>query len=364
MRSLALGTLAGLGLALVSEAVRPRGGPARLLDWEEVSRVAHRHLRGERLSQAQRKMLEERYQRLAAEVTPTLLDTVGGLPPGAELPFFSALDRQGWLELNLEILRRALAPLAEARPLPGSWLADLGRAALDRYLGLLLAFLSGRVLGQFDPQLLGKEPVQHALYLVEPNIVAWQEKEDLPGGDLRRWLILHELTHAWQFSAHPWLREHLNTQITRMVELAAVAGRQRGLGQLWALTLGVPAQWEAVRRLQAVMTLIEGYSNLTMDLVGRRLLSSFDQLEAAHRRRLARRSPLEVLLWRLTGLELKLRQYEVGEAFARTIHESYGMATLNRAWEGVDSLPRPDELRQPELWYRRVVLGGAPCLSP
>jgi uncharacterized protein (DUF2342 family) len=69
---------------------------------------------------------------------------------------------------------------------------------------------------------------------------------------------------------------------------------------------------------------------------------------------------LEVLLWRLTGLELKLQQYRLGETFSRTIHERYGMAVLNRAWESPDALPRPEELRDPDRWYRRAVLHQEP----
>ena len=52
---------------------------------------------------------------------------------------------------------------------PDSWLAGAGKAGVNRYLALMLEFMSRRVLGQFDPQLLGREPVQQALNLVEPN---------------------------------------------------------------------------------------------------------------------------------------------------------------------------------------------------
>jgi len=119
-----------------------------------------------------------------------------------------------------------------------------------------------------------------------------------------------------------------------------------------------------VRRMQATMSLVEGYGNLVMNLVGRRLLTGFDQLEAAYRRRSRRRSALEMLFWRLTGLELKLQQYRLGEAFSRAIHDRHGMAVLNRAWESPSTLPRPEELRDPDRWYRRVVLGEAPGAQP
>jgi coenzyme F420 biosynthesis associated uncharacterized protein len=362
-RKAAVGVAAGVVLVVLAETVRPRGGRAHLIDWDEIATLAAGRVHGSRLSPAARRRLESRYQQMAAEVTPALLETVGG-DRGLRLPDFQALDGFSWLELNIGLMRRALDPL-ERSTVANSLIAQVGRVGLSRYVALLLGMLSGRVLGQFDPQLLGREPVEHALYLVEPNVAGWQEQEDLPGDDLRRWLILHELTHAWQFAAHPWLREHLNGELQRLVAMAAGASdgagpRRASLLSLRALTVGVPAQLAAVRRVQATMSLVEGYGNLVMNLVGRRLLPGFDQLEAAYTRRSGQRNPLEVLLWRITGLELKLQQYRLGETFSRTIHESHGMAVLNRAWDSPDTLPRPDELRDPDRWYRRAVLGQEP----
>jgi coenzyme F420 biosynthesis associated uncharacterized protein len=354
VRGVAVGLASGLAAAVVAEVVRPRGGNTRLLDWQRVESLARRRVGGERLTDRERAEVATSYNRLAAEVRQPLLEAVGGLPPGARLPDFEALDRATWLELNIGIMRRVLSPLEEVSLVPSSLLADAGRAALDRYVALVLAFLAGRVLGQFDPQLLGREPVRHALYLVEPNVAGWEAQERLPAEDLRRWLILHEMTHAWQFAAHPWLQDHLNGQLERLIELASEAGHA-GLDRMLAMTLGVPRQLEVVRRMQATMSLVEGYGNLVMNQVGRRILPSFELLEAAYRRRSAQRSVLEVLIWRLTGLELKLQQYRVGEAFALAMYQKHGMAALNRAWESPESLPRPDELRNPERWYLRVI---------
>jgi coenzyme F420 biosynthesis associated uncharacterized protein len=369
VRKAAVGVAAGVVFVALAETVRSRGGRARLIDWDEIATRAAGRIHGSRLSPAARARLEASYQRMALEVTPALLESVGGLPDGVRMPDFQALDRFSWLELNIGLLRRALEPLERSTVVANSLLAQMGRVGLSRYVALLLGFLSGRVLGQFDPQLLGREPLEHALYLVEPNVASWQEKEDLPGDDLRRWLILHELTHAWQFAAHPWLREHLNDELGRLIAMAAEARagsgpRPTSLSSFVALTVGVPAQLAAVRRMQATMSLVEGYGNLVMNLVGRQLLPGFGQLEAAYSRRSRRRGGLELMLWRLTGLELKLQQYRVGEAFSRAIHERHGMNVLNRAWESADTLPRPEELRDPDRWYRRVVLGQDRRLVP
>jgi coenzyme F420 biosynthesis associated uncharacterized protein len=357
-RRLALGAATGLAAVLAVEAVRPRGGTTLLLDWDEIERLAQASPPEERLSSGGLASVARTYNRYAAELTGPLLHAVGGLPAGGPLPDFEALDRARWLELNVGTLRRVMEPLASVSRVPDSWLAMAGRAGLNRYVATMLRFLARRVLGQFDPQLLGREPIRPALYLVEPNVAAWERQAALPGDDLRRWLILHELTHAWQFAGHPWLRRHLDRQIQSLVAMAARPEPSSGLRRLRAITLGAPSQWELVRQMQATMSLVEGHGNLVMNLVGREVLPSFGRLEAAYRQRSGERGPLERVLWRVTGLEMKMQQYRVGEQFAQAVHDRYGMEVLNRAWEGPDALPRLEELRAPDRWYRRVGRAG------
>ena len=357
-RGLAVGAAYGLMAALFAEAVRPRGGNTVLLDWDDVSRLALGRLRDQRVEPERLREAAWTYNRFAAAMRAPLVETVGALPEGVSLPEFEALDRPGWLELNVGILRRVMEPLAGVTSVPESWLAVAGRAGLNRYVALMLVYLGRRVLGQFDPQLLGREPIQPALYLVEPNVAAWERQADLDGEDLRRWLILHEMTHAWQFAGHPWLRDHLDRQVDALVSLAVRTATRGGLQRLRAVA-GAPSQWDLIRRMQATMSLVEGHGNLVMTLVGQRALPSFARLDAAYRRRAGERGPLERLLWRVTGLEMKLEQYRVGERFARDVHDRYGMSVLNRAWDGPEALPRPEELAAPERWYRRVVRAGA-----
>jgi coenzyme F420 biosynthesis associated uncharacterized protein len=357
------GVLAGaaIGAAAVAlaELNRPLGGETELLDWTEVSDLARIRLGAERLPPADLARAGEELNRLAAEVTPPLLEAVGGLPEGRTLARFEALDRLQWLERNVASMRSMVDPLLRANRMPRTRLTDAGKAGIDRYLAFLLDLLARRVLGQFDPQLgttRAAAPGTESLYLVEQNVAAWQARAGVDGGDLRRWLILHELTHAWQFAAHPWLRDHLNQALENL--LGSVGGRDGApmtLDRLLRLTVGAPDQWAAIRQVQATMTLVEGYGNLLMNLVGRRVLPTFDQLEKAYDERSGSRSLIDLVVWRFTGLEVKLQQYRVGQAFCERILELYGMDTLNIAWSGPDNLPRPNELRDPERWYRRVV---------
>jgi coenzyme F420 biosynthesis associated uncharacterized protein len=191
------------------------------------------------------------------------------------------------------------------------------------------------------------------LYLVETNVEEWGGRAELPGEDLRRWLILHEMTHAWQFAAHPWLKDYMESSMRLLLESATKAGPAATRVAAFAGVL--PAQWRVMRQMQGTMSFVEGYSNLVMNELGSKTLAGFDRLEEAYHARGRSRSVVEILIWRLTGLDLKLQQYQKGEAFAKAIHDAYGMDVLNRAWNGANSMPNLDELADPERWYRRIV---------
>ena len=355
-RSALYGVLFGLATAAVAEAVRPRGGTTLLVDWDEVRRTAQSRLERPRIEPGRLASVATGYRALADKLEKPLLDFVGPLRKGASLPRFEALDREGWLDLNLGILRRAVDPVLESGRMPNSLIVEVGRAGVNRYVGFMLAFLGRRVLGQYDPQLMSAEPIGgEGLYLVETNVQEWQNHAKLPDQDLRRWLILHEMTHAWQFAAHPWLRPHMEESMRVLMD--SVTRRGPGMARFAAFAGVLPAQWRVMRQVQGTMSVIEGYSNLVMNQLGSKLLPGFDLLEKAYRERTSGKSALEVLIWKLTGLDLKLQQYQRGEAFCRAIHDAYGMAVLNRVWDGPESMPTLRELGNPVQWHRRVGAG-------
>jgi coenzyme F420 biosynthesis associated uncharacterized protein len=352
-RPVLYGLLAGLMTAAVAEAVRPRGGTTLLLDWDDVRAIADARLEESTLQPEALKAATTAYRSLARKLEKPLLDFVGPLPKGRSMPEFDALDRRGWLDLNLDILRRVVDPVLESGRVPNSLLVDVGRMGVNRYVAYMLAFIGQRVLGQYDPQLLGAEPIGgEGLYLVETNVEEWQRQANLPADDLRRWLILHEMTHAWQFAAHPWLRPHMEESMRVLID--SVTKRGPAFTRFAAFAGVLPAQWRVMRQVQGTMSVVEGYSNLVMNQLGARLLPGFAQLEEAYRRRSSGKSALEVLIWKLTGLDLKLQQYRRGEAFCQAVYRKHGLAVLNRAWDGPESMPRLNELGNPEAWVRRV----------
>jgi coenzyme F420 biosynthesis associated uncharacterized protein len=352
-RTALYGVLAGLATAAVAEAVRPRGGTTLLLDWDEVRRTAQARMADATETPAKLAAAASGYRALAGKLERPLFDFVGPLPKGVSLPAVDALDRNGWLDLNLDIFRRVVDPVLESGRMPNSLIVEASRAGVNRYVGYMLAFLGRRVLGQYDPQLLGTEPIGgEGLYLVETNVEDWRRQANLPAEDLRRWLILHEMTHAWQFAAHPWLRRYMEESVKVLVD--SVTRKAPAFTRFAAFAGFLPAQWRVMRQVQGTMSVVEGYSNQVMNRLGGRLLPGFDLLEKAYRERSSGKSALEVLIWKLTGLDLKLQQYRNGEAFCQAVFDRYGLQVLNRVWDGPDSMPRLNELGNPEAWHRRV----------
>src|SRR5436189_2726465 len=348
-RSALYGVMLGLATAAVAEAVRPRGGTTLLLDWEAVRRTARARLENSTLDRGQLASAAMGYRSLADKLEKPLLNFVGGLPKGAPIPQFEAIDREGWVDLNLTILRRAVDPVLEAGRMPNSLIVEVGKAGVDRYVGAMLAFLGRRVLGQYDPQLMAAAPMGgRGLYLVETNVVDWQRHANLPEEDLRRWLILHEMTHAWQFAAHPWLRRYMEESMRVLIE--SVTKKGPAIARYAAFVGVLPAQWRVMRRVQGTMSVVEGYSNLVMNQQGRKLLPGFDRIEQAYSLRRTGLSALEVSSRLLTGLAVKLRQYKRGEIFCQAVYDQYGMQILNRVWDGPEYMPTLKELATPSLW--------------
>jgi coenzyme F420 biosynthesis associated uncharacterized protein len=307
---------------------------------------------------------------------------------GAELPELETVDRPTWIAANLKNMRPLVGTLTErmgdgAGPLSGP-LRSASGFLLGAQIGALTGMLSQRVLGQYDLSLLDSS-VPPRLLLLAPNLALAARNLAVDRDELVLWVTIHEITHAVQFSGAPWLRGHLAGMLTELIDglqvtLAGGAADQtegaeeeggRGWpklpdpaelrdmlerarrGELLRLTLGED-RWQLVERLQAVMSLIEGHAEHTMDAIGAEVLPSLPRLRAAmNRRRETRPLPWRVLE-RLLGLELKLRQYEVGRRFCDAVVADGGPEALARAWSGPEALPSTAELRAPAQWLERL----------
>ena len=365
-RALAAGAV-GAGAVISARALlRPRkDGDARMVDWDVVRSTAHD--RGGPPSGSidadDAARIAAQCDSIAADLAPLMAEVCE--QPLVHFPRFAVIDRRGFVDVNVEIARRMLVPVEELRATLGDSRATaLGRGVMNRYVGVLFGIMSQRVLGQYDPVLsIGPAPggATPALYLVEPNLASFARVAGAPVEPLRRWLILHELTHAWQFGEHPWLREHLVGMMEDMIRssLSRAVGDGKGSHPstrevLERLPEAVRTQLRGIAALQAVMSVLEGYANFVMHRVGRKHLENFDELEAAFARRRAQRTVIERAVLAVTGINMKMRQYEVGERFCEAVAAAGGVTLLNRVWEGPEMMPSAAELRTPDTWVARA----------
>ncbi|MFB6281898.1 MAG: zinc-dependent metalloprotease [Haloferacaceae archaeon] len=259
------------------------------------------------------------------------LRTVAGvdfdLPPAVEVQ-----HRHHWIDANVRTIRRVVRPLEERGPatVPG-----VARVANTGSLSVALAFLARHVLGQYDPRLLADGSEDPGLYFVDPNIRATATELGVEYPRFRRWIAFHEVAHAAEFGAAPWLGDHIERRIERALAAFADGRFDRG----------------AVRDLDTAMTAVEGYAELLMD---RAFDAEYADLRAKVDARRRGGDVLTRLLKRALGLGLKRRQYERGAAFFRAVADARGVEAAARAWERPENLPTDAELDAPERWLARV----------
>ena len=277
-------------------------------------------------------------------------------------------DRAEWIDFNIDGFGALLEPvLKRAAAGADNLTRALGGMTLTAQVGLLLGFLSARVLGQYDTgPLLARERVGEPgkVFFLDGNIVSVASRIGVPVDGLRLWIVLHEMTHALQFEGYPWLRAYLGELLERLIEpLADRLGVRETLrrlsdnlktgGRSVELVMSRP-QREAFDRMQATMSVIEGYSDYVMHHVGKGLVPHYEHLKARMARSRAHRPPLETAVFRLTGLDVKLEQYRLGERFADAVARREGMDGLNRVWECPENLPTLQEVRDPGIWMERM----------
>lgn len=309
-----------------------------------------------------------------ANESERLVGEYTGLTPERPLPAPELLDRPDWIEANLRSARPMLDPLAErlGRGIgpAGQVLQGAAGLLLAAELGVLLGYVSRRVLGQYELVILDPQAPARLLF-VGPNLDEAAQEMRVNEDELLSWVALHEVTHALQFGGVPWLRGHLAGLLRLLLDSLEVAFEParvlrlpnradlRALvdavasGDLISLVTG-PEQRALIERLQSVMAVLEGHAEHVMDAVGTDLLPSLPRLREAMGRRRRNQSAISRLLQRLFGLELKLRQYEVGKRFCDAVVEAGGIETLNRVWAGPDALPTLSELDDPGAWMRRT----------
>jgi coenzyme F420 biosynthesis associated uncharacterized protein len=291
------------------------------------------------------------------------------------------IDRPGWVRVNIDGFRMLLHPLVdklrERQTNASQSLSGLTGAVGPKITGVetgvLLAYLSSKVLGQYELFGTNGDATPGRLLLVAPNIVHAEQEMGVDSRDFRLWVCIHEETHRTQFGAVPWLREHLISEIQAFlgateVDPSALARRLRdALGVVTESVRGegdrslldvvqTDEQREILDRLTAVMSLLEGHADYVMDGVGPEVIPSVADIRRRfQKRRRQGANPLDQVIRRLLGVEAKIRQYADGVTFVRGVVDEVGMDGFNRVWGSPRTLPSREEIADPQSWVRRVV---------
>jgi coenzyme F420 biosynthesis associated uncharacterized protein len=287
-------------------------------------------------------------------------------------------DRGGWVTANVGSFQRLLRPLIEKlEGRTGNVTGAVASRVAAIEVGMLLGWMSQRVLGQYD-LLVVEDPAQRddqdVVYYVGPNILALEKRFAFPPREFRLWLALHEVTHRAQFTGVPWLREHYISLVHQTLDsvdpdpkqVLDIVGRlveelRKGKGALadggLATVFASPQQRETLDRIGGLMSLLEGHGDVTMDRAGAGRVPSADRFARVLRERRANATPIAKLLQRLIGLEAKINQYAQGERFIHEVERlGGGPAALDPVWRGASWLPTLSEIREPEEWLSRVRL--------
>ncbi|MFZ0665001.1 MAG: zinc-dependent metalloprotease [Acidimicrobiales bacterium] len=333
------------------------------------------------LDDRSRASIDSDFARFTAQAEQLVVKETG-LEPRTGPPRGVVVDRADWVRANLRSFRRLLAPLLdkfEGAQMPGP-LSSVSGAVTGTQLGLVIGWMSTRVLGQYDILFAEEsnstdDPTStdggDVVSYVGTNIAGLERRHGFPPEQFRLWIALHEVTHRCQFTGVPWLHDYflglveeglsgMTPDPKRFAESArrAVdeirAGRnpleQSGLIGLVA----PPEQLATIGKIQALMSLLEGHGDITMNRAGEDLLPEADRFARVLRDRRKRGGPAARFMQQLIGMDAKLRQYEQGERFIETVEATGGRELMARVWEAPDNLPSLDEIRDPSVWIARM----------
>ena len=394
-----------------------------MIDWDVAVSTGVRWARpGPQVSLAEARRCVAELRELAGTVHGPVQEVSGLISPETS-GRIAVVDRPGWIRSNVDGFQVVLEPLVqhlresqEGRlpgfTAPGTLLGSVGSRVTGMQVGLILAYLAGRVLGQYElflpPEPGTAGPLQPAdgtapnapgraasngaasngaaqdgrLTLVAPNILMVEQELNVNPHDFRLWVCLHEETHRAQFTAVRWLRGYVQRQMTDFLlasdlDPAAILDRLRAAGGAVAGAVrggggdgdgAPPSLLEAIQnprqrvvldRLTAVMTLVEGHGDYVMDAVGPQVVPSVEQIRSRFTARRNTVGRVEQAVRRILGIDLKMKQYAEGSRFVRTVIDEIGVAGFNRVWGSPETLPTREEITNPRAWMNRVPGGGA-----
>jgi len=348
--------------------------PSGSIPWSLAGRIAGRVAGGYPLEHSyHEQILEHEAPEYIARAEPMVSEATGLASAGT--PEVRVVARAEWATRNIEFFGHLMEPMEDRLTDRFSSLGTIGQGAsylaaraVAAETGALLGVMARRVLGQYElalPTKLNGDTV----YLVGPNILAVERGHQFRPSEFRFWLALHECTHRLQFLGVPWMRDYFLDLVQQLVasakpepgRMTRVADELRvassngepliGESGLFGLFAN-EGQRKLVEKVQALMSLLEGHGHVVMDRIGRELLVSQERMSSILKQR--RADPRMAAFFRLTGMEMKFKQYELGERFILKVESEAGWDAISAAWRGPEWLPTRAEIDNPVAWLQRV----------
>jgi putative hydrolase len=350
------------------------GGP---VNWDLATQLARQTLAGNShdVTPADRSATEE-----AIRLADLWLDDVTDLPSGVRS--IEAWSRVEWLERTLPVwtslcdpvAARVVAAMADA--IPAEQLEAFGSAGnpltgiMNQIGGVMFGAQVGQGLGGLAGEVVSSTDVGIPLgppgiaALVPENVAEFGEGLERQADEIRLYLALREAAHQRLFGHVPWLRQRLLATVESYasgitLDMTAIEDAVQGVDPMnpdsvqEALMGGVfapqqtPEQEAALRRLETLLALVEGWVDAVVAAAAGERMSGAEALREASRRRRATGGPAEQTFATLVGLELRPRRLREAAALWWSVTEKRGVSGRDAIWSHPDLLPTAEDLDDP-----------------
>ncbi len=346
-----------------------------LIDWNLAARTAVRFSRsGDILLDSQINSLIEDFK----EVTPIaerLVENETGLVSLMGKARGTVATREIWINANIASFKRLYSMVMQnlSADIPESASLKISRSVTGFQVGMVLGWMSKRVLGQYDLLLSENDhpEEQDMVYFLGSNILRLENQFAFPPRQFRLWLAIHELTHRAQFTGVAWMRDYFKSLITQ--GLSGIAPDLKAFQEILQRLIndirskvnplensgiiGIFAskeQLEVLAKVQGLMSLLEGHGDVIMNSAANDLIPEAERFDRILHARRSNMKGATKLIQQLLGFDAKLRQYAQGEKFIQAVISQTSLEQFNKVWLSSENIPTFDEIKNPELWMQRV----------
>lgn len=291
-----------------------------------------------------------------------------------------AWSRAEWIEATQDTWKDMTGPVAASvtraltdaltQQLPPELATMMGGASgmLAGAGGMLFGIQLGQAIGGLSREVLCSTDIGLPLAEGRSGLLPTTIKEfgaglDIPAQEIVLYIAVREAAHVRLFAANPWLRQHILDLVKRFsegihIDMARIEEAARDVDPMdpssmqEALSSGIfapqqtPDQEVALKRLETVLALVEGWVHVvTVDSTAN--LPSAEALSETVRRRRAAGGPAEHAFGSLVGLELRPRRLREAAEFWQYVGERRGVQDRDGLWDAPELLPTDEDLDDP-----------------